>query len=301
MSYKYSVDADRKIASMPIVRPFRMVHAEQRAEAAREDGYLFLPGLLSRDDVMAVRENVTAVAGSHGLLRAGTLSRKAIAEPGAFMHESDATPAYQAYYKDQLSQRSVHALAKHPDLMEVMETVLGEPVLAHPRNIVRTFFPARPSITTAPHQDHRPIKGTAEVWTAWIPLGDCPEELGGLAVVPGSHRTGLHQVADGTIYFDTGNDTEWRSNPMSCGDVLLFHSLTVHQARHNATPDQIRFSCDYRYQARSKPVHEHSLLPHMGWFSWEELYANWPADDPLCFYWRVYDLDIWTNDRLVSG
>ena len=285
---------------MTAVAPFRVVPADRRAEAAAQDGYLFLPGLIPCDDVLAVRDDVTAVAARHGLLRAGTPTRDALAEQSAFMHESDPTPEYRAYYNDQLSQRSMHALAVHPALMEVLETVLGEPVLAHPRNIVRTFFPGRPALTTAPHQDHRPIKGTTEVWTAWVPLGDCPQELGGLAVLPGSHRTGLRAVPDGTIYFDTGDGAEWRSNPLTCGDVLLFHSLTVHQARDNTTPDRIRFSCDFRYQARSKPVHEHSLLPHMRWADWEELYAGWPADDPLRYYWRAYDLDIRTDDRLLT-
>ena len=257
-----------RMTAMTAATPFRVVAEDARADAAREDGYLYLPGLLPADGVLAVREEVAAVAARHGLLRPGTPTRDAVAEQSAFMHESDATPEYRAYYNDQLRLRGVHALAVHPELIAALETVLGESVLAHPRNIVRTVFPSRPSITTAPHQDHRPIKGSPEVWTAWIPLGDCPEELGGLAVLPGSHRSGLHPVADGTIYFE-------------------------------AAPDRIRFSCDFRYQGRSTPVHEHSLLPHMRWIEWDEIYAGWAADDPLRFYWRAYPLDIRTDDRLL--
>ena len=287
------------MTAMTAATPFRVAAEDARADAAREDGYLYLPGLLPADEVLAVREEVAAVAARHGLLRPGTPTRDAVAEQSAFMHESDATPEYRAYYNDQLRLRGVHALAVHPELIAALETVLSESVLAHPRNIVRTVFPSRPSITTAPHQDHRPIKGSPEVWTAWIPLGDCPQELGGLAVLPGSHRSGLHPVADGTIYFETAGDVEWRWNPMRCGDVLLFHSLTVHQARDNRSPDRIRFSCDFRYQGRSTPVHEHSLLPHMRWIEWDEIYAGWAADDPLRFYWRAYPLDIRTGDRLL--
>ena len=289
------------MAAMAAPAPFRVVPEDRRAEAAREDGYLYLPRLLRADEVLAVREEVTGVSARHGLLRPGAPTREAVAEPSAFMHESDPTPAYQAYYNDQLRLRCVHALAVHPALLSALETVLGESVLAHPRNIVRTVFPGRPSITTAPHQDHRPIKGTPEVWTAWIPLGDCPPEFGGLAVLPGSHRSGLHPVADGTIYFETERDVAWRWNPMRCGDVLLFHSLTVHQARDNRTQDRIRFSCDFRYQGRSTPVHEHSLVPHMRWIDWEEIYAGWAADDPLRYYWRAYPLDIRTDDRLLTA
>ena len=279
------------------VNPFRVVNDSARVEAAGEDGYLFLPGLLSRDDVMAVRKDVTIVANRHGLLRAGTPPHKGIADQGNLMLDGYSTPEYRAYYTDLLSQRSVHALSLQPVLMDVLAAMLGEPVFAHPRNIIRTFFPGRSDITTRPHQDHRPIKGTTEVWTAWIPLGDCMEPLGGLAVVPGSHRTGLNEVAEGTIDVDLGDTISWRWNPMHCGDVLLFHSLTVHQGRDNTTADQIRFSCDFRYQGRTKPVHEHSLLPHMRWSTWEELYSRWPPNDPLCFYWESYNLDILTNDH----
>ncbi len=291
------------MSAMTAVAPFRAAAEDARADAAREDGYLYLPGLLPADEVLAVREQVAAVAARHGLLRAGTPARDAVAEQSAFLHESDPTPEYRACYNDLLRLRAMHALAVHPALIGALETVLGEPVLAHPRNIVRMVVPGRPSITTAPHQDHRPIKGTPEVWTAWLPLGDCPERLGGLAVLPGSHRNGLYEVPDGTIYFDTADvrtvgNGEWRWNPMRCGDVLLFHSLTVHQARDNRSRDRIRLSCDFRYQARSQPVHEHSLLPHMRWIDWGEIYAGWAKDDPLRYYWRAYRLDVRSDDRL---
>lgn len=291
---------------MTAVTPFRTAAEDARADSAREDGYLYLPGLLPAAEVLAVREQVAAVAARHGLLRAGTPTRDAVVEQSAFLHESDPTPEYRDCYNDLLRLRAMHALAVHPALIGALETVLGEPVLAHPRNIVRMVVPGRPSITTAPHQDHRPIKGTPEVWTAWIPLGDCPERLGGLAVLPGSHRNGLYAVPDGTIYFDTADvravgDGEWRWNPMRCGDVLLFHSLTVHQARDNRSRDRIRLSCDFRYQGRSQPVHEHSLLPHMRWIGWDEIYAGWAEDDPLRYYWRAYPLDVRADDRLLSG
>ena len=107
-------------------------------------------------------------------------------------------------------------------------------------------------------------------------------------------------MEEGTIYFETSGDT-WSGAgiPLRCGDVLLFHSLTVHQARDNRSPDRIRFSCDFRYQGRSTPVHKYSLMPHMGWAGWEEIYAGWAADDPLRYYWRAFPLDIRSDDRLL--
>ena len=46
------------------------------------------------------------------------------------MHESNPTPEYRAYYNDLLRLRAVHALAVRAELIGVLETVLGESVLA---------------------------------------------------------------------------------------------------------------------------------------------------------------------------
>ena len=133
------------------------------------------------------------------------------------------------------------------------------------------------------------------------PLGDCPRELGGLAIAPESHKRGLRDVRDRTITVAALDDSEWRWSPMRSGDVLLFHSLTIHRARDNDRLDQIRFSSDFRYQARSGVVHEHSLLPHMRWQTWEELYSDWRADDPLRYYWRGLPLEVDPADPPVGG
>jgi len=34
--------------------------------------------------------------------------------------------------------------------------------------------------------------------------------------------------------------------------VIFFHGLTVHRALDNATPDRLRISVDYRYQATAR-------------------------------------------------
>ena len=35
-----------------------------------------------------------------------------------------------------------------------------------------------------------------------------------------------------------------------------------------------------------------SLLPHMGWQDWEDIYADWDAADPLRYYWQAWDLNV---------
>ncbi len=260
-------------------------------ERAATDGYLYLPGLLTARTLAPTRRAVVEVAREHGLMDADERPIEA-----GFVSEWRDSPRFRAYYRDILQIAAFHRLAVDAALMRVFDTLIGERTLAHPRNILRTVFPGHPEITTDPHQDHRPVKGSTDTWTAWIPLSDCPPELGGLALVAGSHREGLREVPEGSINLAAVEPWDWRCGPMRLGDVLLFHSLTVHQALDNEKMDEVRFSCDFRYQRASDPVHEHSLLPHMRWQTWEEVYATWSEDDPLRYYWRELDLDIQPAD-----
>ena len=77
-----------------------------------------------------------------------------------------------------------HALPHHPKLIGVLEQLLGGPVWVHPRHIVHAIFPADLDYTTPPHQAFHPVRGAPDIWTAWVPFGDCDAPLGGLAVVP---------------------------------------------------------------------------------------------------------------------
>ena len=119
--------------------------------------------------------------------------------------------------------------------------------------------PHTPEFTTPPHQDHYYVRGSTELWTAWLPLDDCPAEQGGLAVLPRSHTRGLLPHAGegpGRQGATVPDDSEWATSDYACGDVLLFHCLTVHRALHNLTLNRLRISVDYRYQPASHPTPE---------------------------------------------
>jgi len=72
--------------------------------------------------------------------------------------------------------------------------------------------------------------------------------------------------------------------------MVMFHSLTIHRAFSNVTPDTLRLSCDFRYQPlREKSVVWNSLRPHMQLHSWEEIYKTWQHDAHQ-YYWMQYEL-----------
>ena len=62
----------------------------------------------------------------------------------------------------------------------MLEQLLGGPVWVHPRHIVHAIFPADHDYTTPPHQAFHPVRGAPDIWTAWVPFGDCDAPLGGL-------------------------------------------------------------------------------------------------------------------------
>jgi ectoine hydroxylase-related dioxygenase (phytanoyl-CoA dioxygenase family) len=261
-------------------------------ERAAADGCLFLRALLPEAPVRAARREILEVCARHGFLAAGAPLDDALAGAGVCCREGD--PEYMAAYDEIQRLESFHALAHQPALLGALRAVFGEEVLVHPRNIARVMFPQNNTFTTPAHQDYVHIQGTPDTWTAWIPLGDCPRELGGLEVLPGSHRHGVLPVrsaygAGGLGVETEGLGLEWAGGDFRCGDALLFHSLCVHRGVNNSTPDRVRLSVDYRYQGASQPVTEGSLLPHFNRLSWEEIYRDWRSEE-LQYYWKRFDL-----------
>ena len=268
---------------------------EQLRQRAAEQGYLFFSGLLDAEVVLDLRRQILEVAKKHGWLDADAPLIDGIARSDSLFIEG-ASPEWIAFYTDIQRLRAFNALALHPAIISMLETLFDDQVLPHPRNICRMIFPNTETHTTPPHQDNFYIGGTDETWTAWIPAGDCPTDLGSLAVAPGSHKMGKLDVIKATgagghaVVLD--DDTLWAGGDFACGDVLFLHSLTPHQGQDNQSDNRIRVSLDYRYQPRSHPVRSDSLEPHMHFTDWADIYAGWDDDDELKYYWEQWDLQI---------
>lgn len=263
-------------------------------ERAWREGYLFFRQLLPRDEVLAARRSLLELARQHDLLQPGSDVLEGIARDDLVCYEG--CDEWRPWYVDTQHQRGFHALAHHPRLLAMFEKVFDEPAIPHARNISRLVSPRTTQFTTPAHQDHIHIQGTPETWTSWIPVGDCPVALGGLAVLPGSHRNGVlptHSAyGPGGAGVDIPDGSVWRTIDYECGDVVVFHSLNVHQGQDNVTPNRLRLSFDFRYQPVSHPIHPSSMEPHwpiLG-VTWDKIYTDWPADDPLRYFWKRYPL-----------
>ena len=282
--------------------------AALRARAA-EEGYLFFRGLLPADEVLRVRADVLAVVERHGWRAAGQdalgglLDVDALARVPEDQMRTDIGVSIAAYHDVQRLE-SVHRLPHHPRLLAVYRALFGREVLVHPRHIARMITPHPSVFPTPPHQDYPLIQGTANTWTAWFPLGDCPRDLGPLTICRRSHRAGYIPIvtargAGGIAARLCPGEADWVSGDFQAGDMVTFPSLTVHRAMRCQHRDRIRLSLDVRYQPIDEPVEARSLLPHCE-LTWEEIYAGWQRAD-LKYYWKKLPLNMspW-NDRLLQ-
>ena len=263
------------------------------------DGYLFIRGLVPAQALEALRLQMLHLARQGGWVQEGTPIEEALADLRGFSLEPE--PAYLRVYGRMYLLPEFHALQHHPSLLRFFARLLEGPVLPHPRLIGRIIFPQKEAFTSPAHQDFIPIQGTPDTYTAWIPLGPLPPEMGGLEVAQGSHRQGVYDfqpaLGAGGLEILEPFEGKWRGGPFAQGDVLFFHSLTAHRGAPNSSRS-LRLSLDARYQRADQPIAPGSLQPHSPPMAWEEIYADWPAStDWLKYYWKKWNLEIKPYDN----
>lgn len=147
-------------------------------------------------------------------------------------------------------------LVADPSLDRVVRTFLGEAPTWLPIVVHRTAPPVADGVRAEPfsarHQDGIYNYGIDFI-TCWVPLMDIDDEVGGLAVVPGSHKSSLYPP---DVFKDPGRrvgippdaipDAAWRRPDYKAGDLLMFHSMTAHTGLPNIS-NKLRLSMDIRF------------------------------------------------------
>jgi hypothetical protein len=242
----------------------------------QSDGHLCLRGVLDPDRVRAMRrdyfERFDAAMFAPGTDRAeGVFSGdlpSSLPEYGTAGHPAHAIvrdPGFDKFSRD-------------PDLAAVAGDLLAGPVDLLPRRIVRHFHRGLARASRA-HVDYDYMDhGSDHTVTAWIPLGDCPIECGGLIYLDGSHRLPrpdldrLRGDLDDPrpISADLARTADelsgrWRWADLHAGDVLVHSPHIVHASLDNAS-DVMRLSADLRFTRRDVSHDER----------WS---GDWSADD----------------------
>jgi hypothetical protein len=245
-----------------------------------EDGYLFLPGLLNRDDVLAAREETLARMQAAGYL-----------DPAFPATEAIPSASFLDGFIPQLAvkNRSLDKAVFQGPMKSFYERFLGGPVLHFDFVWLRAKLPGT-SDATRPHYDVVFMgRGTKRLYTSWTPLEDVPRERGGLMLLEGSHRledvkntygqldvdtvcTNRHEPTDATSgernweqrvnggkYADDALELQetfglrWLTSDYRAGDVLIFGMYMMHASGDNHSHG-LRLSSDTRYQLASEPV-----------------------------------------------
>jgi len=263
-----------------------------------DDGYLFFRRLLDPERLLNLRREMLTVMQVGGWIVDGTDPLDGIANLDARCTEGDLgyTDVYHEVYKLQ----SFHEIAHCRAVMDLLEQIRGCPMMPQPQKVARLWFPQFTDHTTPTHQDFVHFQGCHDNLTCWSPVGDCPRELGGLAVLRGSHKVERvlehhFSLGAGSLHVDPAMHTElndnWLTTDYQAGDALIFPFLTIHKALPNLTKDRLRVSLDNRYQRVGDPIAEHMLMPHlssMSAVSWETVYADWDSDE-FQYYWQPFD------------
>jgi hypothetical protein len=288
---------NNRFAFLPMVEANDLLDDPEALRAQLDrDGYLFFRQILDRETVNATRRGILKVLGDLGWTESDTfpLTERCIIPP---FRETD--EEFLAGYQGIQKLEEFHSLAHDPTLTSMMQKVLGETAFPHPLKIARVNFPDSYETSTPPHQDFPNNQGTPSLTATWIPVCDMTEDMGGLAIMRGSHKWGQQPVAGhmgagnrcAVISPEMNEACRWVTTDFLMGDVLVFPSLTVHAALHNASEFLMRLSVDFRYQLEGEPLTAGCLEPHFQRLSWEEIYAGWKSKD-LQYYWKDLDYEV---------
>ena len=280
------------------MKPFHEVQAHELTSNSLQDelasnGYALIRDLIPPTDLTILLDDVTTILSAAGWLLSGHDPRKRVANPAAACGDPD--PSFKRTYREIFNLESFHALPHNARLKQMMMMIAGDQILIHPKPIGRLIFPNCERLTVHPHQDYRFMNGDSECYTVWIPLHDCPTDEGPLQILEGSHRFGFQTHEDENLHVPeipagAALGDNWVGGPINAGDVLLFHSLTVHAASPNRS-DRLRISLDCRFQDSRLALNPANLaFAGDSGKSWESIYARWRSGD-LKYYWKKLPLN----------
>ncbi|RYX81007.1 phytanoyl-CoA dioxygenase [bacterium] len=247
-------------------------------ERMERDGYLYLPAMLDRAEVLDARRAIATQ----------------LAEAGHFLPYSDpmeclAVPGGNGAFIPKIAMQTPELLRVlyGETMMDFWAQFLGEPA----RHFDFTWFRATaPGRATPPHTDAVYMnRGTQNLFTCWTPIGDVPLEHGGLMMLEGSHlhdklrqnysskdvdsvcenlrpdlKTSRQNMMKSGVFGALSSRPaklrdalggRWLTTNYSAGDILIFSIYTVHCSLDN-TSNRVRLTSDSRYQRASEPADE---------------------------------------------
>jgi len=219
-------------------------------EAFDKDGYVFLPGFLTAEEITTLNDKLASLIQEKVPLLP--------AEHAFYEDKNDLSTLkqlfelhnYDPYFKELLYQSNFRELA---------EDVLEESVIS--QNLEYFNKPPKVGKPTPPHQDNYYFMlSPPTAITMWLALEKVDESNGCVRYVKGSHlkgmrphgKTNVFGFSQGIVNYGTEDD---KSNeiafPVNPGDLLIHHSMTVHRADANTHPSRSRKALGFVYWGKS--------------------------------------------------
>lgn len=237
---------------------------EQVISEFHRNGYVVARGLIDADQVKALVE----------LIDFSLKPALAPIEFEADVHYPGA-PRSRTAPGGQTPRRLLHAfgrdvlfqqVGRHPQVVQMLKAMMDTDTIRlsqNHHNCVMTKHPGFSSVTSW-HQDVRYWRfDRRELVSTWLALGPETRENGGLLVIPGSHKLDFDPGQfDASLFLRTDLDdnadllAKAVVVELQPGDMLFFHSRTLHAAGQNET-DLVKRSLVYTYRAENnQPIPE---------------------------------------------
>lgn len=243
----------------------------------RDQGYLLVEDVIPVEDLRQLISelNETVDQNARKAQTTGELSELFEEEPFerrlARLVESVADPSDTSFsdtlfegLHGKLKTEGMFAVQTHPAILDIVESLIGPEILAHPQFNIRPKLPNQDTSVVPWHQDLgylQPDASETFMVNFWIPLVDATVENGCMEVIAGSHKAPLinHVIGLGPgrnfkgIVDDALPDGEQVQCPVPLGGVLLIQHKTIHRSVPNHS-DHIRWSMDIRYSDPRMPT-----------------------------------------------
>jgi len=222
-----------------------------------DDGYVFVRGLLDRTMIAAVGS-----AGLAHLQRAGWIGpgpNPVTAPPQLPVRAVRMRDAFRDRgYMRILADPGFNRIPFSPPMTDLMAQILGPGGFCYPLKLPRVVYPADLVPRQPGNVVHKDYGSVQDMFTCWVPLGEVPTSLGGLAVKPGSQHSARFRYRQ-LSRLEPG----WLTADYQPGDVLVFHCLTTHAALPNRQT-RMRFSAEYRWQLGDQPAPRRLVIGPQG-------------------------------------
>jgi phytanoyl-CoA hydroxylase len=215
------------------------MQALQETKAAFDrDGYVLLKGFFSGQEIAELNQRI-----DHYI---ATILPK-LPTDAAFYEIKDQPESIMRLQGMDQHDPFFKALYADPRCIQLAETLLEDDVRS--KNLQWFNKPPGLANQTPPHQDgyYFMIEPNVAV-TLWISQDHANQSNGCVRYIPGSHRRGMrpHQSSNvlgfsqGIVNFGAADQRIERALPTEPGDVIAHHSLTIHRADANPSPNRRR-------------------------------------------------------------